>query len=186
MRSTSPAGGPWSAQQTLGASNSAGSLDLALDGSGNAIAAWPKDGPGSHVAVVTRPAGGAWSGFIPIEGDAGRALGTTVAAAPGGDMLVGWGFVPNAIDTGTLSARAFDVSSPLVRASSLPATGTVGQPVTYSLASADAWSSPVTTTWTFGDGSTPVRRQRRQDVPADRDVLRLGHRHRRCRQRDDR
>ncbi|MEO6509872.1 MAG: PKD domain-containing protein [Nocardioides sp.] len=151
---TAPVGDAWSTPQTLGPTGSAGMLDLALDGAGNAIAAWPKEGT-PKVGVVTRPAGGAWSGLIPIESGSDRAVGATVAAAPTGDLVVGWASASNLLGGGgSLSARAFDVSAPLMRSFSVPTSTTAGVAATFVLAAVDAWSPDVTSAWTFGDGGT--------------------------------
>jgi PKD repeat protein len=103
--------------------------------------------------VTRRETGGGWAGALGIESAAGRTSGVAAAASPTGDVVVGYGFAPNALDSGILDARALDVASPLVRSVAIPASGTAGQPVSYAVTAADAWS-PTSTVWSFGDGVT--------------------------------
>ena len=148
------AGGDWSNPLPLGASSSNSGLGLAIDPTGSATVAWPSEGLLGQVSVARRAVNGTWTGPVPIESGDGRAGRPAVAASPAGDVVVGYEFEPDATSSGILYARAFDVAGPLVRSLSIPATGTAGQPIAFSAAPADAWSSVASTVWSFGDGTT--------------------------------
>ena len=148
------AGQGWSAPTTLGDTSSDSGLALVQDAAGNVTAVWPSEGALSSVAEATRPAGAAWGVASAIGAVAGRTSGVTAAADPAGDVVVGYGFTPYAASVGTLYARAFDVAGPLTRLLSIPGTGTAGQPTSYTVTPADAWSPVLSTVWSFGDGTT--------------------------------
>lgn len=57
------------------------------------------------------------------------------------------------MDTQVGRARVLDVDGPLVNALSVPASGTAGTPVAYSVTAVDAWSAVSSTSWSFGDGT---------------------------------
>ena len=57
-------------------------------------------------------------------------------------------------EAGTLRSRAYDVDGPLVNALSIPASGTAGTPVAFSVTAIDAWSAVTSVAWTFGDGAS--------------------------------
>ncbi len=49
-------------------------------------------------------------------------------------------------------AAAYDATAPRLVGLNIPATGTVGVPISFSVSSFDAWSGIGGTTWSFGDG----------------------------------
>lgn len=49
---------------------------------------------------------------------------------------------------------AFDAAGPLLREVSIPASGTAGDALPFSVAPLDAWSATSPASWTFGDGGT--------------------------------
>jgi hypothetical protein len=151
--SSAAAGQGWADPASVGDTSSDSGLALVVDAPGTVTAAWPSEGPIGRVSVTRRASGEGWTGAIGIEGGAGRTNGLAAAASPAGDVVVGYGFTPNVSDSGILYARAFDVASPLVRSVSIPASGTVGQPLSYAVTAADAWSA-TSTVWSFGDGAT--------------------------------
>ncbi len=151
---SAPAGQGWTGPTKLGDTSSDSGVGLASDAAGNLTAVWPSEGLLSSVAEATRPAGAAWGVQTPIGTPDGRTSGVTAAADPAGDVVVGYGFTPYAASVGTLYARAFDVAGPLTRSLSIPGTGTAGQPTSYTVTPADAWSPVLSTVWSFGDGTT--------------------------------
>ncbi len=54
--------------------------------------------------------------------------------------------------TSVVRAAAHDAAGPRLVGLNVPATGTVGVPISFSVSSFDAWSGNVGTTWSFGDG----------------------------------
>ncbi len=61
---------------------------------------------------------------------------------------------------GTTEARVapFDAAGPLMNGLSIPSSGTVGNPIPFSVSPVDAWSPLGTTAWSFGDGGTALGR----------------------------
>ncbi len=52
--------------------------------------------------------------------------------------------------------EAYDATGPVMSGLSIPATGTVGVPVTFAVSPLDAWSAVSATQWSFGDGATAL------------------------------
>jgi hypothetical protein len=52
-----------------------------------------------------------------------------------------------------VQAAGYDGAGPQLGALSIPATGTVGQTLSFSVSPFDVWSAVGATTWSFGDGS---------------------------------
>jgi hypothetical protein len=75
----------------------------------------------------------------------------TPTFGPSGDGVVTWVFIEG--PEYVTDARGYDVSPPALRSLAIPTSGTVGSPLDFSVQPLDLWS-PVTTAWSFGDGTT--------------------------------
>jgi hypothetical protein len=158
---TQPAGGTWGVSTTLLASSAAlPKAQLALNPSGQAIAFWGAFHPGENFPVyeaAVRTPAGAWQA-TPTEftgRDEGSYFTPAVVEDEAGDGLVGWDVLPS---SGPFSAHveAYDATGPVMSGLSIPATGTVGVPVTFAVSPLDAWSAVSATQWSFGDGATAL------------------------------
>jgi hypothetical protein len=98
-------GGSWSAPTTVSTQSEGGTASIALDDSGNAVAAfaivqYSGGGYVYPVQAVSRPAGGLWSAPASISGASEYATATTLVATPAGTFVAGW------TDDNTLAVRA--------------------------------------------------------------------------------
>jgi hypothetical protein len=156
-----PAGGTWGASTTLlGSSASAPKAGLAINPAGQAIAIWGDNRPAENFpmyqAAVRTPTG-AWQATpTDLTGtDEGSYFTPAVVEDEAGDGLVGWDVLPT---SGPYSAHveAYDATGPVMSGLSIPATGTVGVPVTFAVSPLDAWSAVSATQWSFGDGASAI------------------------------
>jgi hypothetical protein len=114
--------------------------------------AWTQlDRPGGAIRllVAERPPGRAFGDPVPLQ-SADAAL-AAVTMADSGDGLAAW-------QVGTsgpfeLRVRGFDAVAPALSSVTIPASAAVGAPAAFAASSFDAWG-PLTTTWSFGDGSS--------------------------------
>jgi hypothetical protein len=156
-----PAGGTWGASTTLlDSSASPPKAGLAIDPADQAIAIWGDFRPAENFPMyqaAVRTATGAWQAQpTDLTGtDEGSYFLPAVVEDEAGDGLVGWDVLPS---SGPYSAHveAYDATGPAMSGLSIPATGTVGVPVTFAVSPLDAWSAVSATQWSFGDGATAI------------------------------
>ncbi len=186
--STRPAGGTWSAPQDLDTPTTGyESPALAIDPSGRITAAYVVNNPSGNdsISATTRAPGGAWTAPVPLSslpsGTNGRS--PDVAMDDAGQAVVAWlgtrrrrGARPGtgAGQAGPVSGRALDTGERDRRPTGRLLLGRHGRVVGRPLGRVDV-----------RDGSRRLRCERQQDVRRRGDVRRLGHRHRRGRQRHD-
>jgi hypothetical protein len=148
-----PAGGAWSTSHTLSETDASGERQqLAVNADGSAVAVWLRSGGNERVLADTEPAGGAWR--IPVVlSEAGDDDYPAVAIDPQGNAVAVWGErlsgAPFAVQ-----AAGFDDAGPLLGSLSIPASGTAGHPISFSVSPLDVWSALGGTTWKFGDGTS--------------------------------
>jgi hypothetical protein len=143
MSAFKPGGGAWRAPVELSPpGTSDGDAQVAFDGQGNALAVW--DGEDGTVQSESKPAGGAWQAPV----DIGLGGGPQVAFDERGDALAAW------VGADGIQAAGYVASGPVLNNVSIPAEGTVGQPLTFSVSPLDVWSIPGETSWSFGDGAS--------------------------------
>ena len=134
--------------------------ELAVDAEGNAYAVWTRTdsstSPATHnLEASARPAGGSFATPVTLEsvnGTTGSPLSPQVAADGLGDAAAVWTDSHNS--TESVLATGYDGAGPQLRNLSVPSRGTVGHPLGFSVSPVDVWSSPASTRWNFGDGST--------------------------------
>jgi plastocyanin len=130
-----PAGGSFSTPEIISplplvVGNSAGTPRVALDGAGNTTAVWRYfDGTNQVIQAATRPAGGAFSGPIPLTTDGADAGSPDVAMDAVGDAIAVW-------------VRS-DGSNLIVHASTSPAGGAFAAPVDLSEPGEDAFTPEI-------------------------------------------
>jgi hypothetical protein len=115
---------------------------VAFDAQGNALAVW--DGEDGTVQSELKPAGGAWQAPV----DIGHGGGPQVAFDGQGDALAAW------VGADGIQTAGYVATGPVLNNVSIPAEGTVGQPLTFSVSPFDVWSISGETSWSFGDGTS--------------------------------
>jgi hypothetical protein len=150
-----PAGAGFGAAQDLTAAGQDADLPrVTVDGRGDAIAVWERPkGTDLIVQAATRTAAdAAWQ--IPLDlSAAGHSAFTPQVAVDGqGDAIAVWARSDGM--NNIVQAAGHDGAGPLLQELSVPATGTAGAPVSFSVSPLDAWSALGVTSWSFGDGAT--------------------------------
>jgi hypothetical protein len=129
---------------------------LRMNDAGDAIVAWRGTASGGRAVVKVAARFGGESFPAPEEVSAPHPVvvnpGVAIDAAGNGTVV--WesakGFEPQ--DIRTVQAAGYDARPPQMRGLSIPATGTVGVPVSFSASPFDVW--PIaSTSFTFGDGA---------------------------------
>ena len=124
---------------------------LTMNSSGAAAVAWSADnGAKQTVRAVVRPAGGAFSAPVNIAQNTTDLLHPELGIDGIGDVTSTW---PRSDGTHSIvQANGYDAFVPQLSAVSIPATGVVGQPVSFSAGDFDIW--PIgPPAFDFGDGS---------------------------------
>ena len=143
MSAFKPSGGAWQAPVDLSPpGTSDGDAQVAFDGQGNALAVW--DGEDGTVQSESKPAGGAWQAPV----DIGHGGGPQVAFDERGDALAAW------VGADGIQTAGYVATGPVLNNVSIPAEGTVDQPLAFSVSPLDVWSIPGETSWNFGDGAS--------------------------------
>lgn len=150
---TRPPGGTWSpASPISGVTVTPEDPRVAVAADGTAVAVWTRTVDDRIQAeVATRSPGGAWSSPTVLSDPLRRAADPQVSATTAGAVTAVWRY-----DEGPIASSVLDEEGPLIEDLVVPATGTAGQPVTFSVAPRDLWSDVGTTTWDLGTGGPPV------------------------------
>lgn len=147
-----PANGVWEAPASLSTfDDSARNPDVAFDGQGDALAVWVLISSNSEdetVQAAFKPAGGVWQAPEDLYRASRSANSPEVAFDGQGDALVAWN------DEYGIQAAGYVASGPTLNNVSIPAEGTVGQSLGFSVSPLDVWSVLGETSWSFGDGTT--------------------------------
>lgn len=154
---TRPSGGTWQTPVALSTAQSSSHTPdprVKLDARGDAVAVWDAfDGSNNTAVAASRPAGGSWPAPGAAETLSGAAtipVDQQLAVDSQGDAVAVWSVSDGS--TNLVQAAGYDAAGPLLNGLSIPASGTSGVPVTFSVAPLDAWSPVASTTWSFGDG----------------------------------
>lgn len=130
---------------------------LAVNDAGSALVVWERQEPsgpelveaaaGSAVAEAWQPARAVSSS---TPGSEAREPAVSIDAQ--GDAAAVWADLQGGVYKA--EAAGYDAAGPRIGSLSIPASGAVGQALSFSLASSDVWSPLSATTWSFGDGAT--------------------------------
>lgn len=145
-----PTGGDWNEADDLSLpGQNATSPVVAMNVAVGGVAMWERsDGTNLRVQAAVRQPDGEWPKPETLSAAGENAGLAQVALDAAGDAIAVFG---RAGDDGPfVQATAYDFAAPRLSKLRIPATGTVGQPVTFGVASFDVF--PFTTSWTFGDG----------------------------------
>ncbi len=129
------------------------STDLETNPTAGAIAIWTRfdEGPGNSVQASVRPPGGEWSDPEDVSAEGQEAGLADLAFDPAGDSIALWG----AKVTGgfIVQASGYDFFAPRLDGVLIPASGKVGEPVTFAVSPFDFFPLGAAS-WSFGDGSS--------------------------------
>jgi hypothetical protein len=149
-----PSGGSFGAVQAISAAGDQSfSPRVVVDASGVATAVFsPLTSSDLRVLVTRRPLGGTFGAVAPLSAG-GQNVAPAAAIDDQGNVVVAWAHRTGGAGTPYLAqVAAFDVAAPALAAVSVPATGVAGQPIGMAAAATDRWS-PVSISWSFGDGT---------------------------------
>jgi hypothetical protein len=129
------------------------SPQVAIDARGAALAVWARDLDGSsRVQAASLPATGTkWSQVKTLSQAGVDALTPQTALDADGDGALAWARFDS--QTFVIQGAGYDATGPSLTGLTLPAAGTVGKRLVFSVAPKDVWSAVKSVRWTFGDGS---------------------------------
>ncbi len=152
-----PAGGAWSTPTTLATVTSGFMADpqVVVDVGGTVTADWSVDYADVLSAGVwadQESPGGMWSSPTVISQPFLTDFGDVTVVDPAGDVDI----VASLFNDGAspVWSMVSDAGGPALDGLAVPARGTVGVPVDFSVSPLDAWSAILATHWSFGDGTT--------------------------------
>jgi len=150
--SVRPPDGDWAGAEDLSATGQDG-LDpiVVTNDAVGAVAAWFRsDGANLRVQATARPVGGEWSKAHNLSVAGERAGFPDLALDAAGDAFAVFG--RDGDDGPFVQATGYDFVAPRLERLRIPATGTVGERVSFAVSPFDVF--PLAgTSWTFGDGS---------------------------------
>ncbi|HWH19401.1 MAG TPA: PKD domain-containing protein [Solirubrobacterales bacterium] len=127
---------------------------VAIDPAGDAVAIWERAEVTNHFVETATRTGGDWGTPTEISTVSHDSDRPQIAVDAGGDAVATWGHYDG--HSYTVQADGYDVAGPQLRGLSIPASGTVGTPLSFSVSPLDVWSAVGATTWSFGDGGSAV------------------------------
>ena len=145
-----PADGEWAEPDELSTPGRDGmSPVVAMNVAVGAVAMWDRsDGADLRVQATVRPPDGDWPKPDTLSAAGENAGFAEVALDAAGNAIAVFG--RNGDDGPFVQASGYDFAAPRLSDLRIPATGTVGEPVTFGVSSFDVF--PLATSWTFGDG----------------------------------
>jgi hypothetical protein len=150
---TLPPGDEWSQPEEISdAFTKFWSFDLTVHPVTGAVSTWTREGGISTYGVqaAVRPPGGEWSGPDDLSAAGENAGLPELGFDALGNAVAIWGREDG--DDYTLQGAGYDFTGPRLDDLQIPATGTAGEPVSFSVSPFDLFSLGATS-WTFGDGS---------------------------------
>ena len=150
-----PAGGEWGEPNELStAGQNAVSPVVAMNVAVGAVAMWYRDdGANFRVQATVRPPDGDWPKPDTLSAAGEGAAFPEVALDAAGNAFAVFG--RNGVGGPVAQAIGYDFAAPRLSDLRIPATGTVGEPVTFGVSSFDV--VPFATSWTFGDGGSGAK-----------------------------
>jgi PKD domain len=132
----------------------------AMDAAGDAVVVWRRmNGQGNYQAqAATRSASGRFARAVDLSPPEDYVLNGDVAMDGAGNAVAVWPAFKGTAEL--IQASVYDATPPQLDGLSVPASGVVGTPVSFSVSPFDAWTA-VSSTWSFGDaaggsGSAPT------------------------------
>jgi hypothetical protein len=125
---------------------------VGADAQGNAVAVWQTST--GVVQGAIRPRGGDFGPATDLSTPGKNATNAQLAVDPQGNAIAVFEQAGGGVSLA--EAAAYDPAGPQLRELSVPATGTAGVPVSFSVAPLDVWSALDQTHWAFGDGAAAI------------------------------
>jgi hypothetical protein len=147
-------GGNWSAPGDLSAEAEAfQSYDLDASDAVGVVATWTRgvSSTSHEVQAAIRPPGGNWSAPQSLSAEGEDAGIPRLGFDATGNAIAVWGRKEASAEY-FLQGSGYDFAGPRLNGLQIPATGSVGEPVSFTVVPFDVFSLGATT-WTFGDGS---------------------------------
>jgi hypothetical protein len=139
--------------QTLSTDTKADTLawDITVDNAGNTTAVWGQDG---LVQAARAVGAGRFGPPDDLARAPGAAMDVNAAADGAGNAVAVW--LSRAFGRhDSVQIAAYDASAPEIRGFTAGTQATAGDAAAFEVATFDRWS-PVTVTWSFGDGQTAI------------------------------
>ncbi len=127
--------------------------DVAMNAGGAATVVWQRFDGANKIAQASTSAGGADFGpAVDLSASGKNAVFPAVAMDGAGDATAVWSHANETNEIEIVEAAGYDADAPVFRSLSIPSSGTVGRPVSFSAEPFDVW--PIaSTTFDFGDGT---------------------------------
>ena len=127
--------------------------EVAINASGAATVVWQRFDGSNKIAQASTSAQGAGFGpAVDLSRSGQNAVFPSVAMDGGGDATAVWSGANESNEIEIVEAAGYDADAPVLRGVSVPSSGTVGTPVSFSANPFDVW--PIaSTTFNFGDGA---------------------------------
>ena len=149
------AGGAFGAAQLGISAPSATAPRVVLDSAGNAVSVWRRtDGEGQRIEAAVRPLGSQF-GAVKTLSNRFNTIEPALSMDGLGNAIAFWPLDDPALpEEADMSAQfaVYDSAPPNLTVSA-PASGIAGTPLSFSASPFDVWS-PVSVSWSFGDGSS--------------------------------
>lgn len=129
---------------------------VAVNGAGNATVVWERSNGTNEIieAASGLAASGSWQTPVSLSAAGKEAGEPQVALDAQGNAVAVWKRFDGA--DYIAEAAGFDAAGPLLNSLAIPATGTVGQSLAFSVSPFDVWSALGATSWSFGDGTSQM------------------------------
>ncbi len=149
-----PAGGSWQSPVNISETGVDGEAPrVAIDARGDEVAAWTSWNGSHDIADASEmAAGGSWQTPVTLSSGVQESYNPRVAMSSNGEAVAVWGAY-NGSGSVVQSAN-FVGAGPELTELSVPASGTTGQSLSFSVTPVDNWTSLGRTSWSFGDGTT--------------------------------
>jgi hypothetical protein len=149
-------GAAWASAQTVSAAEDyVWTPRIAFTRERAAVAVWVAKRGGSgeqgYVRAATRPPGGAWGRTASISARGLEVAAPQVAVDGDGNAVAVWERSDGA--NTIVQSAGYDAAGPHLRSLEVPLAGTVGRPLSMSVAPQDAWSPVGWIAWDYGDGT---------------------------------
>ena len=148
------AGGSWQTAVNISESGADGEAPhVAIDARGDEVAVWTRwNGSTDSAEAAELPVGGAWQTPVALSSGVQQSDNPRVGMSSNGEAVAIWAAYNGSEDV--VQSADFVGAGPQLTELSVPASGAAGQPLSFSVAPVDDWTSLGQTSWSFGDGST--------------------------------
>ncbi len=125
---------------------------VAIDPAGNATAVWVRsNGSNTITQASTKSTFGEWKPPADLSPSGHDAFEPRIASDDAGDAVAAWTL--SSEGQYVIQAAGHDAAGPTLESLSIPSTGTVGVPLSFSVEPLDLWSPIGSNDWTFDDGA---------------------------------